>query len=238
MRKLTKEEIRWIQNELLKLNIEYFEVHSEIYDHIITSAEAHLKLDPNKSIEELYFKIVADELDGYTGIQKMQKQRLKLFKQKLNKQFKTNLIKIISSHKVLYLLLFFLLFTLLFKLGKNTSTAILAVSFLIAWLPDIYLYVVHYRKRQNYKQRIRIRKSLTNTYTNYISRIYYTLNIGTVCILTISNPYEKSLLEHIGFNLISQLALSAFFTFLFLIAINIIETIKDDYKNLVELAYS
>lgn len=238
MRELSKENVKWIQRELLNLNIKYFEVHNEIYDHIITSAEAQLTFHKNKSLEDIYFKIVATELDGYAGIQRIQDERLKLYKQKLNNQFKTNIIQTITSYKVILLALLFILFSLLFKLGKNTGFAIMALSFLIAWLPDLYLFIVHYRKRQNYKQRIRIRKSLVNTYANNISRLFYTLNIGVICILTISNPLEKSLLQHIGDNLAGQLAISAFLTFLFLMALIIIQTIKNDYKKLVEIAYS
>jgi hypothetical protein len=237
MRELTKEEIRWIKNELMNLNIKYFEVYNEIYDHIITSAEVQLTLHSDKSIKDVYFQIIANELDGYTGIQRIQEEKLKLFKKKLNNKFKKNLIQTLYSYKVLYLPLIFILFTMLFKLGKSSGSAIMAVSFLIAWIPDLYLYIVHFRKRQNYKQRLRIRKSLANTYANNISRLYYTLNIGVICILTISNPLEKSLLQQIGDNLTGQFAVSAFLTFLFLMAINIIQTIKIDYKKLVEVAY-
>jgi len=236
MRELTNEEIRWIRTELMNLNIKYFEVHNEIYDHIITSIEVKLIHYPTESIQDIYFKIVATEFDGYSGVQRIQKERLKLYKKKLNNQLKTNLIQALTSYQVLYIPIFFILFILPFQLGKNTGLVIMAVSFLIAWLPDIYLYIVHFRKKLNYKQRIRIRKSLTNTYTNNISRLYYTLNIGVICILTISNPMGKSLIQHIGDSNIGQFSVSAFLTFLFLMAINIIQTIKKDYKKLIEAA--
>ena len=142
--KLNQQQISYIENYILKSNVRYYEVYTEILDHMILSIEALLCKEPI-SFEEAFAKVQAKDFNE-TEISKISNQVSKIFRERNYKSLKAHLN---NQKKPLYLILNVLIFCFIFfsKNAFESGILIFCMSSLIHII-DFPFFVNHlFRKK-------------------------------------------------------------------------------------------
>lgn len=217
--KLSKEQITYIENDIIQNDINYYEIYMEILDHMILSVEDILEKSPTKNFKDavLIAKVEGFGIKGYRGLLR---EKLKLAQKQARKDNLKRIKAYFTFPKIVLTLSVFVLYYLFlnfFNAPQEASIIPIIVVALFGIFQSFY-----YRKYNKINKLIVLKTNLLGIYSSTIFAFVQFLGIFIIL--------AKNRIDYNHF--VAKGIMALVFTFIFISLLVFIEVRKKTIEEL------